>query len=885
MRKFMALSAVVMAALAIEAQVNAPLMNSNAAAAWESLLRLRTTATVLHTTAHPDDEDGGLITWLARGQGVRTGLFTLNRGEGGADLIGPELYDGLGMVRTEELLAAGRYYGVEQFFTRMTDFGFSKRMDETLEHWGEENVLRDCVRVIRAYRPDVLIARFHGAARDGHGNHQTAGLMSVEVFKAAADPNKFPEQIREGLRPWQIRKLYRSVRDNEATATVKVDTGAYNPLAGMSYRQIAATGLSFQRSQGSGGRRADPGPAVSAVELVDSALGAKPKTEQSVFEGIDTSVAGLAKLAPGLGLGPKLADIEKNVNAAIERFDARDPGKIVESYVAPALKTVRELIATVNAAQLAEDAKYDLLFRLRNKEQEMVKAGNLLSGLSFEVLVDAPARAGGRGGDGGFGAPRQTFAAAIPGQKFSVTGTLVNRGSVKMDNVEMWLETRGRIQVVPRPAVSAGLISKRGFDLTVGEDAELTRPYWSRKDMYRDHAYQIDDAKYLTLPHKPSEFMGGASYRVAGVEFNVMQPAETVSIEPPLGEQRRLLAIAPAMSITMTPRMGVIPVDRRNSTIAVHTQVLSNAKAAADTRVSLDLPAGWKATPAERDLHFTHEGEIQNADFEVSIPQVTAGGQYAIQAIAAYGGKQYREGYKTIAHADLETRRLYQPATAQLTGVDVKVAPGLTVGYIMGVGDEVPEALEQLGIKARMLAPTDLATGNLQQFDVILVGIRASAVRPDYKMYNSRLMDYVKNGGNLIVQYQTQEFDAIPYGPYPYVMGQRAEEVSEEDAKLMILDPANPVFAAPNRITAADFDHWVEERGSKWMNTWDPQYKALLESHDRGQAPQNGGMLQTRYGKGIFTYAAYAFYRQLPAGVPGGFRLFANLISLGKGGK
>ena len=512
----------------------------------------------------------------------------------------------------------------------------------------------------------------------------------------------------------------------------------------------------------------------------------------------------------------------------------------------------------------------------------MVKAGNLLTGVSFEVLVDAPVRAGGRGGDGGFGAPRQTFAVAIPGQKFGITGTLMNRGSVKLDNIEIGLEARGKIQVTHRAPTPAGVITRRGFDVAINDDAELTRPWWSRNDMYREHAYQIDDSKYLTLPHKPSEFIGSAKYRVAGVEFTVTQPAETVSIEPPLGEQRRLLAIAPAMSITLTPHMGVIPVDRRNSTIAVHTQVTSNAKAAADARVSLDLPNGWKATPAALDLHFTHEGEIQNADFEVAVPQVTAGGQYAIQAVVAYAGKQYREGYQTIAHPDLETRRLYKPATAHLTGVDVKVASGLTVGYITGVGDEVPEALEQLGIKARMLAATDLATGNLGQFDVILVGIRASAVRPDYKTYNSRLMDYVKNGGNLIVQYQTQEFDAIQYGPYPYVMGQRAEEVSEEDAKITVLDPANPVFAGPNRITAADFDHWVEERGSKWMNTWDSQYKALLESHDRGQAPQSGGMLQARYGKGTFTYAAYAFYRQLPAGVPGGFRLFANLISLGK---
>src|SRR5258706_9899853 len=263
MARFKCAPALFLAISAISpAQVQHPPMNSNAAAAYQSLLRLRTTATVLHTTAHPDDEDGALITWLARAQGVRTGLFTLNRGEGGADLIGPELFDALGLVRTEELLAADRYYGVDQFFTRVTDLGFSKRLDEPLEHWGKENVLRDCVHVVRLYRPDVIVSRFHGAPRDGHGNHQAAGLLSAEVFKAAADPNLFPEHFREGLRPWQVKKLYRSVRDNEA-ATLKIDTGVYDPLLGASYRQIAGAGLSFQRSQGAGGRRADPGPGIS----------------------------------------------------------------------------------------------------------------------------------------------------------------------------------------------------------------------------------------------------------------------------------------------------------------------------------------------------------------------------------------------------------------------------------------------------------------------------------------------------------------------------------------------------------------------------------------------------------------------------------------------
>src|SRR5215510_2245158 len=256
--------------LAASAQMQEPGENKGAAAAWRALLRLRSTATVLHTTAHPDDEDGAMLVWLSRGVGVRTGLLTLNRGEGGANLVGPELYDALGILRTEELLAAGRYYGVDQMFTRVTDFGFSKRMDETLEHWGKDLVLGDVVRAVRKYRPDIIVSRFHGKPRDGHGKHQTAGLMSLEAFRAAADPNVFPEQLREGLRPWQVKKLYRSVRESEPSATLKIEVGAYDPLLGRSYREIAREGLSFQRSQGAGQARTPLGSSLTGLQLVET---------------------------------------------------------------------------------------------------------------------------------------------------------------------------------------------------------------------------------------------------------------------------------------------------------------------------------------------------------------------------------------------------------------------------------------------------------------------------------------------------------------------------------------------------------------------------------------------------------------------------------------
>lgn len=866
----------------LNGQVTQPVINSNAAGAYESLLRLRTTATVLHTTAHPDDEDGGLLTWLSRSQGVRTGLFTLTRGEGGADLAGPELFDALGLVRTEELLAADRYYGVDQFFSRAADFGFSKRLDETLEHWGKDEVLRDAVRVIRLYRPDVIVSRFQGTPADGHGNHQAAGVITQEAFTAAADPERFPEQLREGLRPWQAKKLYVIVRENEKP-TLKIDTGLYDPLLGDSYRQVSAKGLGFQKSQGSGGRLIPSGPAISAVQLLKSNLPPGNGPELSLFDSMDTSLRGLAAIAPSLHLEIPLGEIERDVNNAIQEFDARDPARVVEPHIAPALRNLRALIQNVTNAQIDEDAKYDLLFRLRNKEDEFMRAGNLLLGLSLDALVDNGA--GGSQSPPGQG-PQEAkppFTVAVPGQKFSITATVTNRSSVALEEVAVGLNVRGHLEVSSTPIQTTRLgfneQMKQSFEVKVQDDAEYTRPYWSRQDSYRQNVYQIDQPQFVNLPWAPPEITANVTYRVAGVRFTLNAPGQTVIDVPLVGEARRLVMIAPAINLALTPQEGILAVGR-HTPLEVRVSVSSNVKGNADTKVHLELPPGWAATPAEVSFHFENEGEVQSADFKLTMLQSAApvaGKTYAIRAVAEYNGKTYREGYQVVAHPNLEPRHLYRPASADFHAVDVKIAPQLKIGYIMGAGDTVPEALEQIGLKPQMLAASDLATGNLNAFDTIFVGIRASAVRPDYKSDNQRLLDFVNGGGNLVVEYQTEEFDGIQYGPYPFHMGRGSERVSEEDAKVTILDPMNPIFSTPNKITAADFSGWVEERGSKFLSKWDPKYKPLLESNDRGQDPQRGGALQAHYGKGTFTFFGYSLYRQLPAGVPGAFRILANL--------
>jgi hypothetical protein len=420
------------------------------------------------------------------------------------------------------------------------------------------------------------------------------------------------------------------------------------------------------------------------------------------------------------------------------------------------------------------------------------------------------------------------------------------------------------------------------YSITVPDGAEITRPYWSRASELRDHIYWITKPEYLHLPFPPPDVSGVLEYEVEGAQFAITQPAQTVYINRPWGEQRRLLTVAPAINIAISPRVGVVPVAPAQTSFDVSVSVSNNVKGNAEGKVRLRMPSGWTATPADRNFKFTHEGEAGNFTFKITAPRPVTGEEYKIQAFAEYAGREYTEGYRVVAARNLEPRHLFAPATMEIRGIDVQAAPGLSVGYVMGVGDEVPKALEQIGVKVTMLGPNDLAQGNLDGFDAVVVGIRATAVRDDLKSYSKRLLDYAERGGNLIYQYQTQEFDAAPYGPYPYRLGARAEEVSEEDSKVTILDPANPIFNWPNKIIEADFTGWVEERGSKWMSTWDERYKPLLQCNDREQPPQKGGLMYAQHGRGTFVYAAYAFYRQLPAGVAGGYRLFANIISLKK---
>ena len=864
------------ATLAVRAQM--PPQGDGAAGASQKLRKLQTTASVMHTTAHPDDEHGGVLASLSRGQGARVSLMTLTRGESGDNAIGPELFDALALVRTEELALAGRYYGVDQqYYGTVVDYGFSKRLDETLEKWGRERALADLVRAIRIERPFVIVSRFQGNARDGHGNHSAAGLLTREAFAKAGDPEAFPDQIAGGLRPWQPLKLYMGGVREQEDWTLRVDAGAYDPVLGDSYAALARLGLSFQRSQNGGRVGSQAGPAFSYYKRLESKVtplrqgsGQAPEREQSFFDGIDTTIPGvylaLQREAPA-GASTLLSAIEREVRAAVGAFTLQNP-----SASAPAL--ARALAATREATRaLGRDP--DVAHVLSTKERQIADAMHAILGVRLEAVAqsaDAPAQAG------PFGALAE-MPPVVPGQTFTVRTTFA-AGAPAAANIaaDVILDAGPRWKIVRDPSPAAGgPVSVGRFTVTVPQDEPPTRPHFSRSSI-QDPVYTVTDSSVMHVPVREAALQARATYTVDGVPFETRRPVTGVESNVPYGVAFPALAVVPALSVTLTPAHAVVPLSSSGE-LTMKVELTNNREGISKGSVRLAAPEGWSVTPSTHAFQFERPGERALYSFAVRAPAQRTG-THRIQAVASLDGREYRDGFQVIRHRDLETRRLYRDAVASVHGVDVRIAPGLRVGYVMGLGDDVPAGIAQLGVDVQLLDERDLASGDLSPFDAVMTGTRAYAVRADLRTYNRRLLDYVRDGGHLIVLYNTQELDPKLFAPYPGELPASAEEVSEDDSPVDILAPSLPVLTAPNRITAEDFQGWVEQRGSKFWSSWDSRYTPVIATWDRGQAPQRGGWLQATYGKGQYTYFAYAFHRQLPYGVPGAYRLLANLLSL-----
>jgi LmbE family N-acetylglucosaminyl deacetylase len=650
-----------------------------ASGTWQRLLKLQTTASAMHTTAHPDDEQGGVLAWLSRGAGARVALATLTSGESGDNAIGPELFDAVGLIRTEELRRADQYYGVDrQYFTTVIDYGFSKRLDEALEKWGKETVLRDMVAIIRLDRPFVIVSRFQGSARDGHGNHQAAGLITRDAFTAAGDPSMFPDLIAEGLPPWQPLKLYvGGVREDEDW-TLRVDSGQYSPSLGDSYGNFARLGLAFQRSQNSGRVTRVPGPSYNYYQRLATSVAA-PDRETSFFDGIDTRVEGifraLGRPEPSYA-APLLTDIAESVAAATRAFTPSDPSRCVPP-LASGLRRTREAIARLSAEP-------DVVFLLKIKEQQFQDAINSALGVEFSAVAQR-ARTGEPAGPQG--SPPQPFGPLVPGQTFDVRTTLTAGGSPSVASADVSLVSPARWRVVADErstasggSGSSGEVGSRRFIVTVPPDAPLSRPFFSRTGIDQSR-YVVVDPTQRFRPVAEPPLTAVARYAIAGVSVESREPVTRFEPNLPYGDEIRELAVLPALAVNVTPQRAIVPLAMANKAVSIGVEVVNNQDEPATGQLRLEVPEGWSATPASATFAFTRPGERSTVHFSVRIPSLDDR-EYVVRAVATAGGAAYREGFDVI-HIAIWKRAISSGGASRIRGVDVKLAPNLSVGYTM----------------------------------------------------------------------------------------------------------------------------------------------------------------------------------------------------------
>ncbi len=847
----------------LSAQVR-PIYDYGAAGLGQQLKRLQTTASAMHTAAHPDDEDSGLLVYLARKEQARTVYLSLNRGDGGQNVIGEELFEPLGVIRTEELLQARRLDGGEQMFTRVMDYGFSKKREEAARIWGEQLTLGDMVRAIRLFRPLVIISRFSGTPADGHGQHQLAGYLSPIAFKAAADPNQFPEHFKEGLRPWQAKKFYvgQGFRANpENSPSLMLNTGEYDSLIGRSYFEIAMEGRSQHKSQEMGLLELR-GKQTSGLRLLENS-GSKTDKETSVFDGLDTSIKGIAALTNNTeeSFAKKLDDLQETAEKALKDYELFAPQKLVPILAKGYKQAAEAEMSTRNA---------DSKFMLQQKRKEFAAALQMASGVVIDALNDT--------------------ATLIAGNSTSVAVRVFApaNADVKVGNVALKAPNGWTADTSPEPIQpESGFRPRREdafhasfFTLTAPPDAEPTQPYWLKNRRNANFTFDWSEAEDTAknMSFQPPLVTAEVKINIGGQEITVEREVEYRYADDIRGEIRRDLNVVPAVTIGLESNLLIAPVSAKAAKHRLVMTVKNNSPGEIKGKGEFIIPKGWTISPKSADFTLMQNGKTA-LSFEVMIPANTKPDSYLFSANATVDGKIYDLQMQEIAYPHIQTHRFYYKAYGLTQVLDLKIAP-VKIGYITGSGDKVPQAIQRLGLNITMLGEKELSTGNLNQFDTIVVGVRASQVRPDYVANNGRLTEFMEKGGTLIVQYQQQEYVRLNLPPYPAKMSANTRTV-DENAPVKILEPNHPIFNFPNKISDADFANWVQERNLYTLTEFDKQYTPLLETLDEGEPESKGGMLYANVGKGKFVYTAYSWFRQLPTGNPGAYRIFANMLSLG----
>ena len=829
------------------------------------LERLQTTASVLHTGAHPDDEDSALVAYHARGLNARTAYLSLTRGSGGQNIIGAEQSDALGVIRTEELLQARRLDGAQQFFTRANDFGFSKYRTEASRVWPENELLDDMVRSIRTFRPDVIVSRWNGSPTDGHGHHQFSGYLTPLAIEAAADASQFPGQIAEGLQTWQVQRLFvglRSTPDAADGSTLSINTGQYDPIAGKSFFEIGMQGRSQQKTQQMGSLELR-GSQLSLLQLSSSSFDTSV-VQQSVFDGIDTTIGGLFRFesSPSPVFSELVLELEAGNQALLDEFDAFDPGALIPDLVRGSELAERAR----DAAQSPETQRL-----LDEKVTEFDTAIVLAAGVRMDALIEKETLV-----------PGSTPVVAV--RSFMTDDSPARVLSARVDVPENWTVAASQRQELANEAGNRrqdSAVVEAYFLVQVPPEARLTQPYWLEQPR-EVAAYDWSEAgSDKNLAFAAPILTATAVLEIAGREISVTREVEYRQLDRIRGEVRRRIDVVPKVSVEPATDLVVIPVSTSSEPIELLLTVRNNSADSVRGTAQFSVPPGWTLEPSFTEFTLEPAPATSTLSFQVTMPDSLQAGEYQLSASAVIDGTVYQQAMQEIAYPHISTHRTYSEAATEFEVVDVSVAD-VNVGYLMGSGDVVPESLRRLGVNVSLLSDAELTTGDLSQFDVIVVGIRASQTRDAYVANNQRLLSFTEQGGTLIVQYQQPDFAEKNLAPFNVTMDSNIRVV-DETAPITILDPNHPVFSFPNQITAEDFDGWVQERNNYNFTSFDrEQYVPLTEAHDEGEPPSEGAMLYARIGRGHYVYTAYSWFRQLPNGVPGAYRLFANLLSLPK---
>lgn len=794
----------------------------NAAELQIALQKLNVLGSVLYISAHPDDENTSALAYFSKGRKYRTAYLSLTRGDGGQNLIGPEKGAEIGIIRTQELMSARKIDGAEQFFTRAIDFGYSKTHEETFDFWGKEKILSDVVWVIRKFRPDVIISRFTSSRSGGHGHHAASALLVKEAFHAASDPKKFPEQLKY-VQPWQARRLcWNSWRPSqkEMNSMVRIDTGEYNPLLGKSYSELAAESRSKHKSQGFGatGRRGTRYDYFQHMEGIPAKM--------DLFDGIDIS---WKRVPGGQKVGQMLTEILKS-------FDPRHSSKSISKLL----------------AVYAELTKLDETHWVSIKKEELLRVIQSCAGLWMEAIS----------GD---------FAAA-PGDEIQIKTTIVNRSDFpfKLQKISFPEVTSDSILNIPLKNNDPFTVEKT---FSIPKDIPISQPYWLKVAPQKG-IFSVQEQNVIGFAENPPSICVKMSFSTNGNLLEYSVPLLFRWTDRVDGELYRPFEIRPLVTIKMEDKVSIFT---DNEPKEIKVKLKSHSQNIAGI-IQLKGTDKWKISPAIIPFSLTKKYEEKQVTFVVSPPKYSD--EAVLIAEAEIEGEKIDRALVEISYPHIK-RQLYFPnSRMKVVKLDIKRS-GSKLGYIMGAGDEVADGLHNLGYEVIQLNDEMLEDMDFSQFDAIIAGIRAYNTRERLKHVQERLLQYVNNGGTLIVQYNVfRGLQTKRIGPYPFTIGR--DRVSMETAAVSLPNPKHQLLNFPNKITTKDFEGWIQERGLYFATQWDEKYEPILSSHDSNESDKKGGLLFTRYGEGVFIYTGYSWFRQLPAGVPGAFRLFVNLISAGK---